>query len=102
MSQYPPLQKTRSRHLFFLLISVVLTLFLCYIDEGAYSLNGLTDPENWPAFLVYTGIFYGLQLFIAKVILRKYTGPYTVLFSISGLLAVLAIFMGLALFSYLM
>ena len=101
MTHYPPLQKTRTHHLYFLMFSLVLTLFLCYIDESAYSLKGLLEPENWPSLLVYTGIFYGLQLFVAKVILRRYTGAYTVLFSILGVLAILTIFMCVALLIYL-
>jgi hypothetical protein len=67
----------------FLLSSIVLTLFLGYIDEGNYSFDGLFKGENLPALFMYVAIFCALQFFIAKVVLRRYTGQYIILISIA-------------------
>jgi hypothetical protein len=67
----------------FLFSSIILTLFLGYIDEGNYSFDGLFKSENLPALFMYVAIFSGLQFFIAKVVLRRYTGQYIILISIA-------------------
>jgi hypothetical protein len=66
----------------FLFSSIILTLFLGFIDEGNYSFDGLFKSENLPALFMYVAIFSGLQFFIAKVVLRRYRGQYPIVLSI--------------------
>ncbi len=66
----------------FLFVSIILTLYLGYIDEGNYSFDGLFKGENLPALFMYVAIFCGLQFFIAKVVLRRYRGQYPIVLSI--------------------
>lgn len=66
----------------FLFSSIILTLFLGYIDEGNYSFDGLFKGENLPALFIYIAIFCALQFFIAKVVLRRYTGQYPIILSL--------------------
>jgi hypothetical protein len=51
--------------------------------KGNYSFDGLFKSENLPALFMYVAIFSGLQFFIAKVVLRRYTGQYIILISIA-------------------
>lgn len=84
-----------------LLVALLITLFFFYIDEGAYTLRGLSAAENWPATILLIGMLWGLQVFAAKVILRNYKGPYLILYSILGLLLFLGCLMGGGLLMYL-
>ncbi|MES2479730.1 MAG: hypothetical protein V4561_11635 [Bacteroidota bacterium] len=81
----------------FLLSSLILTLFLGYIDEGNYSFEGLFSNENLPAMIIYTSIFFAAQFFIARVVLRSYKGRYLTLYSIGFFLSFLLIMLLLAL-----
>ncbi|KAA1243542.1 hypothetical protein [Aquimarina sp. RZ0] len=62
--------------------SILSTLFLFFIDEGNYNFNWITEPLVWLIFLMYAvPIFLG-QLFISKVILKKYNGTGIIIASI--------------------
>ncbi|MHA7058930.1 hypothetical protein ACWGOQ_0017020 [Aquimarina sp. M1] len=51
--------------------SVLITLFLFFIDEANYSFSWTTEPYVWIIFLIYAiPIFLG-QLALSKVILKK-------------------------------
>lgn len=96
-------QKSLSKNLLllasFLLSSLLLTLFLFYIDEGNYTLEGMLDSQNLPALFIYTLLFFAAKLFIAKVVLHSYKGRYLIPFSIAFLVAFLLVLMLLALLS---
>lgn len=96
-------QKSLSKNLLmlvsFLLSSLLLTLFLFYIDEGNYSLEGMLDSQNLLALSIYISLFFAAKLFIAKVVLRSYKGSYIILFSIAFFVAFLLVLMLLALLS---
>jgi len=47
-----------------LLVSIVITLFFCYIDEGYYNFKWMLNLENWVAFFVYLAAIYLLQLIL--------------------------------------
>lgn len=47
-----------------LLISVILTLYAFYIDEGKYNLTGILEFANLFFFGVYVLLFFGIQKFI--------------------------------------
>ena len=45
-----------------LAISVLLTLFLFYIDEGYYNFRWMLEPGAWFVFVLYSGMFFIGQL----------------------------------------
>ncbi len=45
----------------FLIISVVLTTYLAYIDEGYYSFQWMKSFGNWMMFFVYITIIFLIQ-----------------------------------------
>lgn len=51
--------------------SVVITLWLFYLDEGYYNFQWMFDPGHWFVFIFYislfTGCFLMLQLFILLI-----------------------------------
>ena len=47
-----------------LLVSIVITLFFCYIDEGYYNFKWMLNLENWVAFFVYLAAIYLVQLIL--------------------------------------
>jgi len=64
--------------------SVLITMFLFFIDEGYYNFKWMLSIGNWIAFLVYfVAIFYG-QLFFSTLLLKKYHGPGKTLLSVLG------------------
>ncbi|REJ80840.1 MAG: hypothetical protein DWQ44_04780 [Bacteroidetes bacterium] len=46
----------------YLLISLLITLFLFYTDEGYYNFNWMKDPGAWIAFVVYAFSIFAAQL----------------------------------------
>ncbi len=52
----------------FLIISVAITLFLSFIDEGHYNFSWINSWENWLFFIIYVGIIFGVQLLFSKII----------------------------------
>jgi len=53
-----------------LLISIVITLFLFYIDEGFYNFKWMLNVGNWIAFLVYVAAIYIAQLLLILPLFR--------------------------------
>ena len=54
----------------FLIISVVASLFVFYIDEGYYNFQWMKSWENWVFFIIYAGIIFLFQQLFA-LIFRK-------------------------------
>jgi hypothetical protein len=50
-----------------LAFSVLLTIFLCYIDEGYYNFDWMQSLENWIIFIPYIAVIYLLFSIINKV-----------------------------------
>jgi hypothetical protein len=50
--------------IFPLLISVILTLYAFYVDEGKYNFNGILEFTNLFFFGVYVLLFFGIQKLI--------------------------------------
>ncbi len=61
-------QYSERNYLFPLLFSVILTLFLFYIDEGYYDFRWTEDPANIPVLICYM-----LGFFIGMAIISGYT-----------------------------
>ena len=53
-----------------LFISLVITLFLFYIDEGFYNFKWMLNVGNWIAFLIYVAVIYGVQLLLTLPFFR--------------------------------
>lgn len=57
-----------------LIISVVVTMFLFFIDEGYYSFEWMTKPWNYYPFAVYVSGFALGQLIVASFLFRRLNG----------------------------
>ncbi|PCJ01447.1 MAG: hypothetical protein COB15_00560 [Flavobacteriales bacterium] len=64
------------------LSSILITLFFCFIDEGYYNFNWMTDIGNWITFFIYAILIFLFQLLLYKVVLKKYQGKYKAVLSI--------------------
>ena len=51
----------------FLIISVVASLFLSYIDEGYYNFQWMKSWENWIVFMIYAVIIFLVQQLFALI-----------------------------------
>lgn len=58
----------------FAVSSILITLFLFFIDEGYYNFNWMANIGNWIAFLIYVVPVFLFQLLIYAVALRRYPG----------------------------
>jgi len=47
-----------------LFVSIIITLFLCYIDEGDYNFKWMLNIGNWISFFVYLAAIYLVQLIL--------------------------------------
>jgi hypothetical protein len=54
-----------------ILVSIGVTLFLFYIDEGYYDLRWMKDARNWLWFVVYAGSFVAGQSLTKKYLLDE-------------------------------
>lgn len=63
-------EKKGRSFLLHLVIAIAITLFLCYIDEGNYSLEWRQLLTDWPAVVLYTCIMLGGQRLVYHVLLR--------------------------------
>jgi hypothetical protein len=61
------------RFIFPLLVALVITLFLFYIDEGFYDFRWMLNIGNWIVFLVYVSAIYGIQLLFILPFYRFFT-----------------------------
>jgi hypothetical protein len=85
------------KFLFPLFISIIITLFLCYIDEGFYSFKWMFNLGNWVAFFVYVSVIYGAQLILILPVLRF--APNFILTVTRFILIILAVlFLGFVIF----
>lgn len=77
-----------------LTVSVLLTTFLFYIDEGYNNFNWTRNLGNWIMFVAYAGSMFLGQTITDKLILKKYTGTSKpILTSVIGIpLGVLILF----------
>lgn len=81
--------------------ALVLTTFLCYIDEGHYNFNWMLDWGNWIAFGIYVIILWGFQMLLSLLFNLVLKDPWrTWLSSFTGSLLGL-LFMIYVLFSHL-
>ncbi len=65
---------TNSHWLVFIGSSLLLTLFLFYIDEGYYSFAWARQPGAWFVLMVYLAAMLSGQLLFYKVLLKNYGG----------------------------
>ncbi|MER3328253.1 MAG: hypothetical protein RIF34_01655, partial [Candidatus Kapaibacterium sp.] len=47
--------------------SIIVTIFLLYIDEGYYNFSWMTNIGNWLVGAVYAGIIAAIQIAIYKL-----------------------------------
>ena len=73
--------------LVFLLVSVLITFVLFYMDEGYYNLKWMATGFNWVIFLVYTLILFLPQVILSVFVFSKITPRYHVLLSSSVVIA---------------
>ena len=59
--------KNFSSSYLFLIISVVASLFLFYIDEGFYNFQWMKSWGNWIVFMIYAGIIFVVQQLFALI-----------------------------------
>ena len=59
--------KNFSSSYLFLIISVVASLFLFYIDEGYYNFQWMKSWGNWIVFMIYAGIIFLVQQLFALI-----------------------------------
>ncbi|MDW7693690.1 hypothetical protein R9C00_02955 [Flammeovirgaceae bacterium SG7u.111] len=57
-----------------LISSVLITLFLFFIDEGYYNFDWMLSAFNWIPFFIYAFCIFTAQLIISVLILSKYGG----------------------------
>lgn len=57
-----------------LLLALLVTGFLFYIDEGYYDMRWMEDPGNWFVFFIYSGIILAGQLLIQQFLFKQYSG----------------------------
>jgi hypothetical protein len=60
--------KSTKQEYILLASSVLLTLFLFYIDEGYYNFKWMLKMSNWLAFIIYVFPVFGFQLLILNLI----------------------------------
>lgn len=49
-----------------LLNSLLITLFLAFIDEGNYNFNWIYDLGSWVAIVIYVVVFFAVQFICFK------------------------------------
>ncbi len=63
------------------LCSVLVTMLLFFIDEGAYNFDWMNSPGNWIAFLIYfIGLLFG-QAIASVLLLANYKGKHKTLYA---------------------
>ena len=58
-----------------LALSVFVTLFLFYIDEGYYNFKWMLNIGNWLIFVLYVFILFMAQILVMKAVLYKSKNP---------------------------
>lgn len=80
-----------------LAISIAVTLFLFFIDEGYYNFNWMADVGNWVAFLIYVVLLLIPQLVLIYFFGRIETSGYRNFF-----LYIIGVVLGIAAAFYLL
>lgn len=82
-----------------LFVSIVITLFLCYIDEGYYNFKWILNLGNWVVFFVYVSVIYLAQLILIVPVFRF--APNFILTVTRFILIILAVlFLGFIVFRW--
>ncbi|MEQ9262413.1 MAG: hypothetical protein RLP14_04540 [Owenweeksia sp.] len=78
------MSRQNKNYLLLVLSSLLLTLFLFFIDEGYYDFRWTKDWGNWIAFGIYvSGIYFG-QWFVYYLMQRFYKGHGKIILSMVG------------------
>ncbi len=77
--------------------SVIITLFLFYIDEGYYNFKWMLQLSNWFAFVIYIIPVFGFQLLVLKLISKIFSYQISTILSI-----IIGAIIGLILVIYLL
>jgi hypothetical protein len=83
---------SRKNILTFAFTSILLTMFLFYIDEGYYNFNWMLKWSNWFAFLLYAVPLFGFQVLISyglKKVFPKYPKSSLAIGAITGIILAL-------------
>jgi len=77
-----------------LLSSVIVTLFLFFIDEGNYDFRWMASFGNWVVFLLYVVGTLPLYWLLARILLRETDSLKKIPFiSLAGAIALIAVFL---------
>lgn len=71
------------------LVSICITQFLFFIDEGYYDFRWMKSFGNWIVFFIYAGFLFGGQVLIKWLFFRK--KGYVVMTAVLGVMVGLAI-----------
>jgi len=83
MKQLNAKTKTKGNELMVLVSSTILiTLFLFFIDEGYYNFKWMTNLGSWIVFIVYAAAIFLGQLIFSNLLLKKYQGIGKTLISV--------------------
>jgi len=89
--------KSNKQEYVLLASSVIITLFLFYIDEGYYNFKWMLQLSNWFAFLIYIIPIFGFQLLVFKLIGKMFSSQTVTILSI-----IIGAIIGLILVIYLL
>lgn len=77
--------------------SVIITLFLFYIDEGFYNFKWMLQLSNWIAFVIYFIPIFFFQLLVLKFIGKIFSSQIATILSL-----IIGAIIGLILVIYLL
>lgn len=63
-------------------ISLMIVLYVSYIDEGYNDFRWMKNPGDWIFFFLYSGFLFGIQLLASRLVLTNYHGRGRVLISL--------------------
>ncbi len=89
--------KSNKQEYVLLASSVIITLFLFYIDEGYYNFKWMLQLSNWFAFVIYIIPVFGFQLLVLKLIGKRLSSQTSSILSI-----IIGAIIGLILVIYLL
>ena len=77
--------------------SVLVTMWLFYIDEGYYDFRWMREAYNWIWFMVYVGGIWGVQMLAGKFLFKRYTTWEQVILNIvlgipAGVILIIGVF----------
>ncbi|MDX2196546.1 MAG: hypothetical protein NW207_09020 [Cytophagales bacterium] len=67
---------------FYIINTLLVTLFLFYIDEGYYNFKWMKNPLTWIGYFIYCLAIFSGQLLASDLLLKKYSGLAKILASI--------------------